>query len=229
MKRASTYFTADERERIRAAVASAEARTSGEIVPVLATESGDYDREEHIAGFLFALLVLSTVWTNAQGVAVADGWSATPHSVKLGLLPVLALLTVSYAVGTGMAARLTFLRALLVGPALLERNADEAAARAFHMNRLASTKGATGVMIYVSLFERRVRVIADDAVAGKIADTDWQAVRDLILAGFRDGNPADAFCAAIEKCGDLLAPHFPRRADDANELPDGLVIVERNS
>lgn len=226
MIKASEFFTADEQERIRQAVVAAEARTSGEIVPVLATECGNYDREEHIAGFLFALLVLSTVWANAQGVIPAPAWSPGTPALKLALGSVLGLLLLGYLVGTGLTERLWSVRRLLTRASLEERNVDDAAAAAFTRRRIASTRGQTGVMIFASLYERRVRVLADDAVAAKLKEEDFREVRDLILQGFRDGRAAEGFCAAIAKCGDLLAPGFPRAADDINELPDGLVTVD---
>jgi putative membrane protein len=36
---------------------------------------------------------------------------------------------------------------------------------------------------------------------------------------------ADGLVVAIESCGALLAAHFPRAADDRNELPDRVVEV----
>ena len=62
MTRASQFFTADEKQAIEAAVTRAEARTSAEIVPAVATASGRYDRPEDIAGLWLGALCLIAAW-----------------------------------------------------------------------------------------------------------------------------------------------------------------------
>jgi putative membrane protein len=39
----------------------------------------------------------------------------------------------------------------------------------------------------------------------------------------REGRPGDGIVAAIERVGAVLAEHFPRSADDKNEIPDRLI------
>src|SRR5205085_645729 len=45
----------------------------------------------------------------------------------------------------------------------------------------------------------------------------------LLIAEVREGRPADGIVAAIERVGAVLAEHFPRSADDMNEIPDKLI------
>jgi putative membrane protein len=167
MIKASTFFTESERGSIKAAVAAAASRTAGEIVPVVATESGDYDREEHLAGSsspCSSLHGLGERPGRRGGRLVGDG-----HGGGARLLPVLLLLSLSYAVGTGWRRASGSGRS---SPGRLPRAQRRRRRRArVPLQRLASTKGATGVMIYVSLFERRVRVLGDDAIAERITTT----------------------------------------------------------
>jgi putative membrane protein len=53
----------------------------------------------------------------------------------------------------------------------------------------------------------------------------WEgAVADLV-AGLKEGRAADGFIAAIERCGAILAEHFPPGALPRNELPNTLVEI----
>ena len=44
-----------------------------------------------------------------------------------------------------------------------------------------------------------------------------------LIAQVRDGRLADGMIAAIGDVGAILGTHFPRAADDVNELPDRLI------
>jgi putative membrane protein len=77
----------------------------------------------------------------------------------------------------------------------------------------------------LSLAERYVRVIADDGIAAKVPQSDWQDVVDILVAHMRDGRIGDGFVAAIERCGARLAEHFPRAAGSRDQLPDRLYLI----
>ncbi|MEO6040320.1 MAG: hypothetical protein ABIP41_00280, partial [Croceibacterium sp.] len=85
------------------------------------------------------------------------------------------------------------------------------------------THGRTGILIYVSLRERRAQIVADEAIAGKVAPEVWGEAMAALLAEVRHGRLADGMCAAIARVGVVLAEHFPRADDDVNELPDRLI------
>ena len=85
MRRASKYFTETERDSIAAAVRDAETKTSGEIVPVLATASGRYDRAEDLFGLAFAIAVLVVCWILFQEVRPVEGDWASGQRLALGL------------------------------------------------------------------------------------------------------------------------------------------------
>jgi uncharacterized membrane protein len=77
----------------------------------------------------------------------------------------------------------------------------------------------------VSLFERIVWVCPDDAIAARLPDVAWKPLSDLIAEGFRSGDPGAAMARAVAKAGEMLATDFPRAADDANELGDGVHVM----
>lgn len=77
-----------------------------------------------------------------------------------------------------------------------------------------------GVLIYLALEDRKLAVVGDEGIHGRVGDTYWEAVRDLMIARLRDGRALDAVLAGVAEVGRVLAEHFPRRPDDRNELSD---------
>jgi putative membrane protein len=74
--------------------------------------------------------------------------------------------------------------------------------------------------------EHRAVVLADHSIAEKLDSAIWQEVVDLMIAGVKRGDLAAGMTQAIQRCGELLTPHFPIEGDDANELRDHLVVKE---
>ena len=97
--------------------------------------------------------------------------------------------------------------------------------RHFAESGVYETGEHSGILIFVSYLERQVRIIADSGIAEKIPQDLWNIIADDLAGGLKDGNTKDGFIAAVEKCGDLLAEHFPGGKDNPNELADGLVIL----
>ena len=226
MTLASHLFSAAERAAIDKAIESAERSTSGEIVAVVASASGRYDRAEDLFGLLLALLGLVALWCLQPCLPAADaGWDAGAASPLLLLAQIVTVL-VLFGAGSWAAARWPVLRAPFAGGAEMQKEVERRALEVFQQQRLRATAGATGVLIYVSLFEHKVRVVGDDAISARLQASDWQAVCDRVIAGMKAGTPAQGLQAAIALAGELLSRHFPRAADDRNELPNKLVLID---
>jgi putative membrane protein len=226
MRVASTRFTQEDRSRVAKAVAEAESRTSAEIVPLVATDSGRYDRSEDIVGLWVGAICAGAAHhlMRSSGVLVArPDWGA--GSVSLELVALIGSLVVGFVAGAFAASRIGWLRALFT-PRVQMR--DEVAARAravFYDGRVHHTAGATGILIYVSLFERMATVIADKTVAEKLGPGLPELSGELNAALASD-TLTDAICATVKSAGDRLAAVLPRADDDVNELSDALVLID---
>lgn len=198
----------EDHQRIADAIHAAEANTSGEIVCVLARSSGDYDA---IPVVWAALIALALPWA-----LVAFTQWAVLHILlaQILLFAALFLLFSIPAIGIKFVPR-----------ALQRAQAHRAALEQFMVRGVSRTRDQTGVLIFVSLTERYARVIADDGIAAKIPQAQWQAIVDALVAQCRTGDTADGFVAAVAACGALLQAHFPARPDDKNELPDRLYVI----
>ena len=69
-------------------------------------------------------------------------------------------------------------------------------------------------------------ILADKGISEKLDAEVWQEVVALMIAGVKRGDLAGAMCAAIERCGSLLATEFPLAEDDVNELHDHLIVKD---
>ena len=67
MANASEFLTQDELKSVEQAVADAEHKTSVEIVPVIASVSGRYDRAEDLAGLWLGTVLMVAVTVIALG------------------------------------------------------------------------------------------------------------------------------------------------------------------
>jgi len=208
MKRARDYFSSEEQQRIRNAVAAAEARTSGEIVPQVVDASFDYPRAETFGAGFFAL-----------GIAVLASWYFGGSSVWV-FLPVFLL---GYLPCKWLIRSLPGLHRRLIHPDEMAAEVGEKAMLSFFELGVHRTRDRTGILILISLFERRVQLLADEGIHVRVPEVTWEEIVQTITAGLHEGNACEALCTAIGRCADILEEHFPRRDDDRNELPDLVV------
>jgi len=96
------------------------------------------------------------------------------------------------------------------------------AVRAFERIGMTRTRERNGVMIFVSVRDRRVAVLGDTGIHGKVPEGFWQQVVHAIEAHLAEGRFAEGLVAGIELTGARLVEHFPHRAGDKNELPDSI-------
>src|SRR5207244_2184378 len=163
-------------------VKKAESATSGEIVPVLATSSGNYDR-----GLFFAALTGAIAGTLLAVAVHLLPLDATEHETwHIPLYTLLPLQLIGLAAGWRIAASSPDIWRRFVPRALMKGSVERAAMNAFASLGIAKTRDATGILIYVSLFERIAVVLGDRAIDSKLSKGTWQEVTELVLKGFRE-------------------------------------------
>src|SRR5512147_1352354 len=205
--KAERFFTDADKERIRQAVVAAESKTAGEIVPMIVTSAARYTEIELlglVAG-LFAGMVIEWFWSDPWGSPYFQLW------------PVFGAL-IGFLLG-----RIPDLKRLLAPSRRITEAVHTLGLASFTEQGLHYTKDHTGILILVSLLEHRVEVLADRGINLKVAQGTWDEVVHIITAGIKSGQACDAFCNAIGRCGDILATHFPRQADDKDELSNRLI------
>lgn len=204
---AEKFFTDAEKEQIRQAIVAAESGTAGEIVPMVAASSARYTEIE-LLGLVIGLFV---------GMIAEWFWSDPWGSEFLNLWPVAGAL-----VGF-LAGRMSIIKRFVASKGRITEAVHTLALASFSENGLHYTRDHTGILILVSLLEHRVEVLADRGINAKVETGTWQEVVNVLTEGLKSGQACDAFCKAITRCGEILATHFPRQADDKDELPNRLV------
>jgi len=209
-------FSQAQQEKIAAAVREAEKVTSGEIVPYVVGRSDHYEVAEWRGGFLggFVVFVAMTFLRSAAG-----GWIRFDP---------LAIAAATLLAGGGAMLAVRFfppLMRLFAGSHLMTRRVEQRAAEAFVSEEVFATEKRTGILIFLSMLERRVLVIGDTGIHGKVRQDEWHEIISIVVKAIRAGEPADGLAEAIRRCGALLAGHGAgRTAGDRDELSDNLRI-----
>lgn len=223
--RASDVFNDEQKQTVRQAVADAESKTSCEIVPVVASSSGRYDRAEDIVGLWLATITAAVLWALFPREASESGsWSA--GSVSLGVLMVVVAVVIAFLVGAVCGSRVHWVRRLFAPQKQMQEEVAARARSVFFDNRVHHTAGATGLLIYVSLFEHQAVVLGDQKVLDKLGQSFLDDLCGQLTEQLRNGHPTDALCTTIAKAGEQLATPLPRAGDDQNELQDALVLID---
>jgi uncharacterized membrane protein len=106
-------------------------------------------------------------------------------------------------------------------------SARQRATQVFSNLRVWDTEENSGVLIYLLLADREVHIVADRSIAGRVPQSEWDEVAQVMQKAFRLGDFRRGSLEGIERITMLLATHFPPGADNPNELSNKPVIVSR--
>jgi putative membrane protein len=218
-------LTAEDHALVAQAIRSAEARTDGEISAVIAPESDSYaDVTLHWA-LLLALLPLA-FFATFPGLlrwvtTLVDPWAGEP-SLRLVATYLLLKTAAAFVIGW-LIFRIPRVKLALTPDATKVRRVRRRAIMLFQVGTERRTATRTGVLVYLSLAERRAEIVADQSIQSKVGGEEWREAMVALLDGVRAGRPGEGIAAAVTKIGDVLAQHFPHTGTDPNELPDRLI------
>lgn len=221
-------FSPGDRARVSAAVAAAERGSNGEIVTILAEKSDSY----HDVGLHYAvlamLLVPASIALLPQSAVnrIVSPFARWDEAVTRGALmaALFAALALVFLIVRYLLA-LPRLRMALTPGATKARRVRRRAVELFRAAAERRTSGRTGVLLYLSLLERRAELVADEAVHAKVSPEIWGDALAALLEEVKAGRPADGMVRAIEMIGAVLGQHCPVTTGDSNELPDRLITL----
>jgi putative membrane protein len=218
-------LSAEDHAHVSAAIAAAEARSDGEIVAITADQSDAY----HDVGLHWAVLAMVAVLAYfaalpqhlAKWYDWFQGWSAVPTTRELlTLLLFLALLKFLVVL---FLLKWRPLRMLLTPGSTKTRRVRRRAIMLFKTGAERRTIGRTGILIYLSMAERRAEIVGDEAITKVTTPETWGEAMSELLAHVKAGRPGDGIVAAVGIIGEVLAEHFPKSGADTNEIPDKLI------
>ncbi|MFN3230099.1 MAG: TPM domain-containing protein [Asticcacaulis sp.] len=228
-------LTQDDHARINAAIAAAEHTTTGEITCILRREQFDYP--EVPLGWAAAVALILPLALLPFGITLdqhmdalirllTQGWTVAHDAANRdAMLAVEAHAALQFVlfVATYLIVSLPGVRHVLTPRILRQRRAHQKALELFRVRGLDKTRERTGVLIFCSLFDHHVEVIADEGIYKKVDKSVWRDAVTMLVAHIKKGKLADGYIAAISRCGAVLSEHFPARADNPNESPDILI------
>jgi putative membrane protein len=211
---AEKFLTAEEYQQINTAVEKAEQTTAGEIVCMVHAASYHYPMANVIGAAALALptaLALTPLLGGWLWIGTQNMWVF------------LSLLVPAFILGYGVVKYIPWLKKIFISQREMEEEVEEAAVTSFFKHGLYRTKDGTGILIFISVFERKVWVLADAGIDAKVSGDHWQSVVTGITAGIRNHRAAAAICEAVDTIGRTLAEHFPVAPDDINELENVII------
>jgi len=192
-------------ESLAQAIRDIEKDSDAEIVVAVRGRSGSYRHADYLCGAIVALAGLIFVLFS-------------PFEFHTYWVPfdVVAL----FVAGAFVCSRTDWVRRALTSKKFRGQAARTGAAAMFYEAGIANTSAENGLLIYLSLLERRLEVIADRGVLKAVPALKWNnSVFELKRIG---KNPApENLVKAIRDLGCLLAEHMPATGENPNELPDG--------
>jgi putative membrane protein len=209
-------FSQSDLDRIAQAVRTAESKTAGEIVPYFVNQSDDYSVARWRGGVACSSLAILASLTVQM---MSTTW------IPYGILELSGAVVGAFLLGILIVRMFPAFRRLMLGHAIMQRQVSHRASVAFLSEEVFKTRERTGVLIFMSFFERRVVILGDSGINSKVAQSDWDGIVQTIIKSVKQGKPAEGLVDAIRQCGELLQQHgVERRRDDTDELSDSLRI-----
>lgn len=223
----------DEHAAIAAAIAAAEAKTSGEIFCVLARQVSAYRDVSLIWAAAAALILplgLIPLGFDARWFpGFTDTWEAghlAARDVTIGrTIGVYAVVQAAVFVFSYLLLRIPPLLRLLTPRSIRRDRARQAAMHQFLAHGLHVTQDRTGVLIFAALDDHQVEIIADEGIYSRVDPEVWAEAVAALTTGLKARRPVEGFQRAIDLAGGVLAEHFPPRATNHNEVPNRLVEI----
>ena len=214
MELAQRFLSDKDRDRIDGHIRQAEKNTIGEIVVMVVSSSHHYPMADVVGGAIFAVPLALILLPYIGGLL----WAGMDNVwIFIGSFVIL------FALFSNIIKRIYVLKRLFISTTELKAEVKEAAEKEFFNQGLYRTREETGILIFISVFERQVWVLADRGINEKLSSDTWQDVVELIVDGIKRKRQVDAICQAVDQVGQILETHFPAPLDNPDELK-GVII-----
>jgi putative membrane protein len=202
-------FTDQERQQITAAIQAAERRTSGEFVAVVARASDHY-------------LATALFWAVGLALVLPAPLLLVTH---LRFLDIYQLQILAFILLTLLFEFMPGLHMALVPMRVRHARASALAHAQFYDQGVHLTREHSGLLLFVSMTERYVEIVADKGIHERIGAERWQNIVNALVLKVAQGDVSGGFVAAIGACGEAMAEHYPAKSGDTDELSDGLIEI----
>ncbi len=203
------HISHETKQKIEKAIFEVEKKTSSELVAVVTEKSGEYLYISLLLTSLASLLIPFGLLFFAPDMEAKSIYEAQ----LLGFMLFMVLFNVP---------KVLF---YLLPKSVFVKAAKFKAYETFRILGLQKTRNYQAVMIFVSLYEQYIEIIADSAISAKIDNALWQSMIDAFVEKVKNEAFEEGYLQAINEVGALLVHHFPIEKEDKNELSNGLIEV----
>ena len=217
-------FTEENLKKIQNAVALAEKTTDGEIALAITPSCSNYGFWELIFAVVMGLITSACLIPFSSKIkTLIDSiyWDMNDYHFTFWIMMIVFISILFFY----LIANIPFVDRLIIPKRAKKRAVYNKAIKTFVHSGVYKTKSNTGILLFFSVLERKIQIIADAGIASKISQKTWKDLASSLAEGFKSKNPTDTIVKAIEECGQILAKEFPAQDENPNELPDGLVIL----
>jgi putative membrane protein len=202
----TSAFTDDAaKAEVANAIREIERVTCAEVVVAVRASSGHYRHTDYLVGFALSFAALLVFLFH-------------PYEFSIDWMPIDSV--VAFAIGAFSSASAPPLRRALTSRKLMRANVRTHARAAFVDLGMDKTSGRTGILVYVSMFERGVEIVADAGIDAAVLGAPFKNAIAALDDALRRGADFPRFTEALRALGPILGKVLPRLACDVNELPD---------
>lgn len=211
-------FSKDELSRIEKAVREAEAASGGEIVPVFARQSSFYEMALWRGGFVLAILMSVILLVVNE---TTDALLFLPPYVWI------VIVFSSGIIGAAIVMQFPALKRWIIGKKIMQARVEDQAQNMFYQHNVSFTDQRTGILLYISFFEKMAVILPDIGIAEVVPEEAWGKVIADLTTHLKRGHTIKGISSAIQACGKLLEESHIQIADDeGNELSDEVRFKE---
>ena len=205
-------FSKEELNRIEKAVREAEAASGGEIVPVFARQSSFYEMALWRGGCMLSILVSIVLLAVNE---MTDALLFLPPYVWV------MIVFTSGVIGAAIVMQFPALKRWIIGKKIMKARVEDQAQNMFYQHNISFTDQRSGILLYISFFEKMAVILPDIGIAEVVPEEAWEKVIGDLTAHLRRGHTIEGITSAIQACGLLLDnSHIQIADDDSNELSD---------
>ncbi|AXX93669.1 hypothetical protein CPU12_08270 [Malaciobacter molluscorum LMG 25693] len=200
------YINENEKNLISKEIENLEKKSSVELVAVIAKKSSNYKYE----GLLVSLAITALMSIIAIFLQMNN---------KIFFQLQILTFTLSYL----LIYRFENITLLFLSKKYKQEKASNKAKREFNFLGINNTKTKQGIMFYVSIDEKYVKIITDEQIQKKIPNEYWQDIINTFIIDIKNNQFSKGYLNAIKSSSNRLITDFPIQKNDINELSNEVI------
>ena len=132
--------------------------------------------------------------------------------------------SILWVIGYGL-FNLNLFKRTVISKEYMNQEVNQRALQLFYENGINQTRDETGILVFISLFERKIEIIADKGINNVVDQSFWDSSVELIRSHIQEGSIVKGVEKAIEHFTTKLEIEFPVKEDDTDEISN-LVMTD---